>query len=839
MNLYILGKDLEVESVVDSYKSLIWTDRYNAYGDFELYTAVNEEILKKLPQDYYLSRDDSEHVMIVESLLIKSDVEEGQMLTVTGRSLESILDRRIIWGQKELSGNLQNGIEELLYDNIIQPANEKRKIDNFVFEPSDDPDITKLEFEAQYTGDSLYDVISSICSEKSIGFKVTLNEYKQFVFRLYSGIDRSYDQTKRPYVMFSPNFDNLISGNYVESKANMKNATLVGGEGEGSSRRYLAVGNPSGLERRETFTDARDVSSDINEDISGNFLFTTPADLKFTNLIPKSLNDNSGWNGGSLSEKHFKYETASRCLTGTKETSKITTTTTDAIPLNKSHRYYVRVEVYQEKKRGIGIDVYWPISETSLLSVSDHGRIEKWNMLSTIADRKIFETGDYPLRLDLNNNFVDSEMWFDGMLLVDLTETFGEDAEISLDWLDKNIPWFEKDYTYKFQVEGTTVYRNKAYNVETHSYVDNENFDTSKIDVSKYAGRKIQITIPKYNNANGHPEPYGTVIEKIDGTIETLQSWEQYDGTSYNKGALGIYEFVIPFGSKYLITSMYSQKAIDSEIYYGELNDFECSIIKLSDEEYHAQLRQKGDKTLSEKTEIVSFEGQAETTVMFKYGDDFFIGDIVQISDDYGHETKSRVVELVTSDDEEGYTMYPTFSTISNDALPTDYLKLEYIESTGTQWIDTMVVPNIGYIVEIIFEATYVPEVESWVIGLFENIKFRAGLGLTDEGILLWSRDGFSYNCPLITLNNKTKAIGKCPGNATLSLTLFGQHEASGVMHVPNSKYRLYSCKIYDETGSPIRNFSPCKNEEGIVGLFDKVEQKFYKNSGTGEFLYG
>lgn len=203
--------------------------------------------------------------MIIEKIQITSDVEDGNHVTVTGRSLESILDRRIVWGQKTISGNLQNGIKTLLNENVISPSDSNRKIPNFIFEESTDSAITELKIEAQYTGDNLYDVIQKVCEERGIGFKVTLNDNKQFVFKLYAGTDRSYDQTNVPYVIFSPNFENIINSNYIESKASLKNITLVGGEGEGSSRRYTTVGNGSGLERRELFTDARDISSDIGD----------------------------------------------------------------------------------------------------------------------------------------------------------------------------------------------------------------------------------------------------------------------------------------------------------------------------------------------------------------------------------------------------------------------------------------------------------------------------------------------------------------------------------------------------------------------------------------------
>lgn len=263
MILTVLNTLLEPIAIIDSYESLIWTDRYYAYGDFELYRAVNESILEIVKQDYYLKNDKSDCVMIVEKLLINSDVENGDHLTVTGKSLESILNRRIIWGQKTISGNLQNAIKELLDDCIISPSDVNRKIDNFIFEFSDDPAITELTIKAQYTGDNLYDVVSNICSERGIGFKIRLNDDNQFVFRLYSGVDRSYNQTVNPWVIFSPNFDNIINSNYVESRSSMKNVALIGGEGSGYARKYTSIGNDVGLSRREMFVDARDISSDI------------------------------------------------------------------------------------------------------------------------------------------------------------------------------------------------------------------------------------------------------------------------------------------------------------------------------------------------------------------------------------------------------------------------------------------------------------------------------------------------------------------------------------------------------------------------------------------------
>lgn len=267
MDLRVLNAYLKDVSVVDTYESFIWTDRYRQPGDFELYMSIRPSVLQYIKQDYYIWNRNSEHVMIIEKIIINSDVENGNHITVTGRSLESILERRIIWGQQVISGNLQNGVEALLNSCIINPSDPNRKINNFVFKESTDPAITSLSIEAQYTGNNLLAVIENICSEHDIGFRVTLNDDKQFVFELYAGINRSYDQTSNPYVVFTPKFENIINSNYIESKSSLKTITLIFGEGEGAARQHAIVGSGSGLSRRELFTDAHDISSNAGDGI--------------------------------------------------------------------------------------------------------------------------------------------------------------------------------------------------------------------------------------------------------------------------------------------------------------------------------------------------------------------------------------------------------------------------------------------------------------------------------------------------------------------------------------------------------------------------------------------
>lgn len=984
MNLFVLDKNLDVVAIVDVYTSLIWTDRYQEAGDFELHLPVDRNALQTLKQDYYLWRNDSEHTMIIEKLEIKSDPETGNDLIVTGRSLESILDRRVIWGLKSLSGNFQNGVKTLLDECLINPSKPERKIENFIFEASTDTRITDLTIDTQYTGDNLYDTICALCKERDLGFKVTLNDNKQFVFKLYSGDNRSYDQFENPYVVFSPNFDNLLDCNYMESDQPLKNVTLVGGEGEGKERRYTAVGNSVGMDRREIFTDARDLSSDADDDLTPNFVFTNVNAKTLTNLIPTPLSSSTGWGGNATgvaaySTVHSKYGDGCWLITADGTELEVTFNTSALIALDKTHKYYARCEHYQEVATGTAVSIYWPVAEPSMLWRSALGPSGQWNVASVVVDRSSFENGSYPFRLDYDNNYEAGQMWFDGAILIDLTACFGAGNEPTKEWMDENIPWFTG--TYNYTVPGTTAYPNQVFDGTKNQFVTDNNFNSSMVDVSRYAGRTLSLTIPKYNIKTGtrtDPDtqetvdvggqsPYSTIlVDKDKKYVQTLKKWEAYDDDTANKGSLETYEILLPNNAQYIYTSMYSQTAITNEVYYGEEGDFECVTSKVSNAEYITLLRQRGSETLAENVSIMNFEGEAETSVMYKYGVDFFMGDVVNIADDFGHEVTARVLELITSENEDGSTTtYPTFAMVESPDgpfIPNDYTVLEslrstgsqwidtgffpdsnsrvvvdaeilgnspgstfdaifgvrtsanrndrqsfitwyvddpsagrsfrsdyysdaksafydpigkrvvidkdknvckitnqlasmqgytaldYIESTGTQYIRTGVIPKIGYKAIVDFQCTVPPPItgsasqwnESWLLGIWEssNVIFRAGLASNNTTTGFDTLGGFTYSTT--SISERCTATGECETNASLDLVFFGCHSHSEVAAWMNlSKHKLYSCKIYDDKGLLLREYLPCKNASGVVGLFDTVNQQFVTNENTTSFIAG
>lgn len=266
MEIFVLDSNFVRVSILDTFESLIWTERYYGYGDFEIYSTANIQNLS-IPIGYYLQDRDTHYTMVIEDREVTTDSDAGFHVRLAGRSLASILDRRVIWPQTVLTGSFQGAIQTLLNNNIISPVTATRQIPNFVFIPSTDPSITSLTINAQFTGEYLYDAIVSLCQENKIGFLVTHDD-TNITFQLYRGLDRSYAQTIIPYVIFSPNFENIINSNYLESDKVYKTDAIIAGEDQGASRKSATLGpNTAGIDRKELFVDARDVSSDTDDGV--------------------------------------------------------------------------------------------------------------------------------------------------------------------------------------------------------------------------------------------------------------------------------------------------------------------------------------------------------------------------------------------------------------------------------------------------------------------------------------------------------------------------------------------------------------------------------------------
>lgn len=269
-DIYILDKNFVRVCYVEDFESMIWTDRYKDVGDFEIYLSADSNVLVYAEHGNYVQIVGNDRLMVIESTEIETDIENGNHLKITGRSLESILDRRIIWFRTDVENiTAQDLIKKLINENVISPTIEGRAISNFIFVDNTDERLLEFEIEsAQFLGDNLLEAISDICNKFDLGFRL-LYSGGSFYFNLYYGADRSFNQIINPWVIFSPSYDNLKSSNYLEDSTNIRNVNLVAGEepdkDSDKARKMVYVGTASGLERRELFTDGSSIKQDYKE----------------------------------------------------------------------------------------------------------------------------------------------------------------------------------------------------------------------------------------------------------------------------------------------------------------------------------------------------------------------------------------------------------------------------------------------------------------------------------------------------------------------------------------------------------------------------------------------
>lgn len=181
------------------------------------------------------------------------------------------------------------------------------------------------------------------------------------------------------------------------------------------------------------------------------------------------------------------------------------------------------------------------------------------------------------------------------------------------------------------------------------------------------------------------------------------------------------------------------------------------------------------------------------------------------------------------------------------------YEVIEYIESTGTQYIDTGVKGSIKNKIEL--DLQYVGDVSKFQINGLLWGDMRNDIGLYNSKVF-W---GVSTNSVTSNTNadngRHTYFIDCTNGSYGMDGTTIGSVTPATVgdsgKHVllgARGKYntdpeaycyeRIYGGKYYID-GILARNFIPIKTEKGAVGLLDQVSNIAYYNVGTGTFIAG
>lgn len=256
--LVVYNRELKRQGIIEVFRSLIWTRKYYESGIFELHTALNTKNLKLLSEGNilskreYVNKDGRIEKHIGEESGIVEEIEIDDMtneITVKGRFLSSILDRRVIKGIVNYSGTTENAMRKLVMSVTALPYLELGEMKGYI-EP--------VQFQVSYK--DLYTYICKLSKHGNLGFRIRADyKRKVFYFETYQGEDRSAVQKIRGRVIFSENSGSLESAAYVFNDQTLKTCAIVAGEGEGEGRKIIQVGNGSGWELREVMVDARDL----------------------------------------------------------------------------------------------------------------------------------------------------------------------------------------------------------------------------------------------------------------------------------------------------------------------------------------------------------------------------------------------------------------------------------------------------------------------------------------------------------------------------------------------------------------------------------------------------
>ena len=189
-------------------------------------------------------------------------------------------------------------------------------------------------------------------------------------------------------------------------------------------------------------------------------------------------------------------------------------------------------------------------------------------------------------------------------------------------------------------------------------------------------------------------------------------------------------------------------------------------------------------------------------------------------------------------------------------ALPSGYTPLEYIESTGSQYVDTGFKPNQD--TRVVCDFQVIGTATTWrsIFGTRNNTSnantfafwidgsgkfgsfytpsgsiayFPTTLSATGRHVVDMNKNVSTIGADVVTQTYQTISCG-------YSLYLFAVNTANTAEHY--CPVRIYSCKVFDN-GTIIRDYLPVQRSDGEVGLLDQVNFVFYPDAAGVGFVAG
>ena len=187
--------------------------------------------------------------------------------------------------------------------------------------------------------------------------------------------------------------------------------------------------------------------------------------------------------------------------------------------------------------------------------------------------------------------------------------------------------------------------------------------------------------------------------------------------------------------------------------------------------------------------------------------------------------------------------------------LPSDYQEVDYIQSSGTQYIDTGYKPSEKDSFEFAFNENDLTTDQNIFGARTSATSNNLTVKYENDNVIEADYGNYNTNRKRITLNNTNKNVFKLESNSkiifngtshSLTAVTFQLEYNALIFDIGGNPYdtnkfkgKLYYFKIWNG-GTLVRDYVPCyRKSDGTIGLYDLVNHKFYTNKGTGTFTKG
>lgn len=259
LEVMILSPEFMPLGYINQMTALRWKQSFLSFGDFDLWCPLTPENAGLL-QEQNLVWIGTEEIGVIEGVRKTKDSDGSLGLQISGRFNECWLERRIVWDKYSGIHTPFTHIRNLVTDNAISPSDPNRKIPFLRLMDEPDPSGDPVSFSAHRT--NLWSSLEGLGSSHRLSIKLNSdvpNKISRLSIR--KGTDRSREQSLVPSVVISSELSDILESEYTADSTSSVNMALIAGQGEGTARKTTIVnGGYSGLNRRELYVDARDIS---------------------------------------------------------------------------------------------------------------------------------------------------------------------------------------------------------------------------------------------------------------------------------------------------------------------------------------------------------------------------------------------------------------------------------------------------------------------------------------------------------------------------------------------------------------------------------------------------